>query len=54
MRVAVADLEARYEPGTDAALVADRYATVTPLRPICEAPDVDLPFLAVDGAAARR
>ena len=54
VRVAVADLEAQYEPGTDAALVADRYATVTPLRPICEALDVDLPFLAVDVAAARR
>jgi 5'-nucleotidase len=59
VRVAVTDLEAQYEPGTDAALVADRYATVTPLRPICEAPEVDLPVTGVpgparDGAAARR
>ena len=55
VRVAVADLQAEYEPGTDAALVADGYATVTPLRPICEAPDVDLPLFVPDaGAAARR
>ena len=44
VRVSVADLEAEYERGTDAALVADRYATVTPLRPICESPDVEFPL----------
>ena len=44
VRVTVADLDAEYEPGTDAALVADGYATVTPLRPICEAADVELPI----------
>jgi 5'-nucleotidase len=53
VRVSVADLKAEYEPGTDAALVADRYATVTPLRPICEALEVDLP-LPTAGAAGRR
>ncbi|MEA2685048.1 MAG: 5/3-nucleotidase [Actinomycetota bacterium] len=44
VRVTVSDVDARYEPGTDAALIAERYATVTPLRPICEALDVDLPL----------
>ena len=44
VRVTVADVGARLEPGTDAALVADGYASVTPLRPICEAADVDLPI----------
>jgi 5'-nucleotidase len=53
VRVAVADLDARYEPGTDAALVADGYATVTPLRPICEASDVDLPVPAAGAVPAR-
>jgi 5'-nucleotidase len=31
------DVEAEHEPGTDAALVAAGYATVTPLLPVCEA-----------------
>ncbi len=53
VRVSVADLKAEYEPGTDAALVADRYATVTPLRPICESPDVELPLRDADAAASR-
>ncbi len=53
VRVSVADLKAEYEPGTDAALVADRYATVTPLRPICESPDVELPLLDAGAAAGR-
>jgi 5'-nucleotidase len=43
VRITVSDVDAHYEPGTDAALVADRYATVTPLRPICEAVEVELP-----------
>jgi 5'-nucleotidase len=53
VRVAVVDLDARYELGTDAALVADGYATVTPLRPICEASDVDLPVPAAGAVPAR-
>jgi 5'-nucleotidase len=44
VRISVADVDAQFEPGTDAALVADGYATVTPLRPICEAADVALPI----------
>jgi len=37
VRVAVTDHDARREPGTDAALLGDGYATVTPLQPVCEA-----------------
>ncbi len=51
VRITVADVDAHHEPGTDAALVADGYATVTPLRPICEADDVSLP---IPGGAATR
>jgi len=43
VKVAMADANAEYEPGTDAALLADGYATVTPLNPICEASEVRLP-----------
>ena len=42
VRVAVADTNAELEPGTDASLLADGYACVTPLRFVCEAVDVPL------------
>jgi 5'-nucleotidase len=45
VQVGVAAEEAVAEPGTDAALVATGYATVTALHPICELDDVDLPDL---------
>jgi 5'-nucleotidase len=44
VRVSLSDIDAELEPGTDAALLADGYATVTALIPICIAPDVDLPI----------
>jgi 5'-nucleotidase len=43
VEVTMADREAEHEPDTDAALLADGYATVTPLRPICEATEIPLP-----------
>jgi 5'/3'-nucleotidase SurE len=43
VRVCVSDIEAQFEPGTDAALVNSGYVTVTALQSICEAPDVALP-----------
>lgn len=43
VRVCVADIDAEFEPGTDAALVNSGYVTVTALQSICEAPDVALP-----------
>ena len=47
---------ARPAPGTDSALLAAGYAAVTALRPVCEAPSVDLPWPAGqrgDPSAAR-
>jgi 5'-nucleotidase len=44
-KVALAEIEAEYEPGTDAALIASGYATITPLQAVCEAGAVELPDL---------
>ena len=35
--LALSDINAEYEPGTDAAFLADGYATVTALNPVCAA-----------------
>ncbi len=43
VRMALADLESKLEPGTDAALLAAGYASITALSPICEATQVHLP-----------
>ncbi|GHJ42666.1 5'/3'-nucleotidase SurE [Catellatospora sp. TT07R-123] len=45
VRTALEDTSNRLEPGTDTALLADGYATVTPIQPLGEAP-VQLPGLA--------
>lgn len=45
VRVTVADIDAELEPGTDAALLADGFVSVTPLLAICEAHDLELPDL---------
>jgi 5'-nucleotidase len=45
LRVAVADSDAGREPGTDAAWLADGYASLTPLQPTCEMQQ-ELPHLA--------
>jgi len=44
VKVALAEIDAEYEPGTDAALIAAGYATITPLRAVCEAGEVPLPM----------
>jgi 5'/3'-nucleotidase len=36
VKLALAELDAEYEPGTDAALLAAGYATITPLQAVCE------------------
>ena len=46
VKVALAEIEAEYEPGTDAALIAAGYATITPLTAVCEARTVPLPEFA--------
>ena len=43
VKISVSEIDAEYEPGTDAALLLAGYATVTPLRPVCEACEVKLP-----------
>lgn len=43
VRTGLEELTDRPEPGTDLALLADGYATVTALRPYAELPDVDIP-----------
>jgi 5'-nucleotidase len=37
-------VDAELEPGTDSALLAEGIATFTPLRPVCEADEVDTDF----------
>jgi 5'-nucleotidase len=44
VRLEVADIDAELVPGTDVALLAGGYATVTPLVPICPAVGVVLPI----------
>jgi 5'-nucleotidase len=43
VQISVSEIEAEHEPGTDAALLAAGYATVTALQPICEAGEVEVP-----------
>ena len=43
VKVALAEIDADYEPGTDAALLAAGYASITPLQAVCEAGAVELP-----------
>ena len=37
VKLALAEIDAEYEPGSDAALIAAGYATITPLQAVCEA-----------------
>jgi 5'/3'-nucleotidase len=45
VRMALADVSSKLEPGTDAAWLAAGYASITPLSPICEALDILVPEL---------
>jgi 5'-nucleotidase len=49
VRVTMSEIESEYEPGTDAAYLSHRYATLTPLNPLCEAPDITFPDFALPG-----
>jgi 5'/3'-nucleotidase len=42
VEVSFSDVDPHAEPGSDAALLADGWATVTPLSPVCEAESVDV------------
>jgi 5'-nucleotidase len=54
-KIGLSEMDAELEPGTDAALVADGWATLTALRAVCQADDVEVPaypdgFLELRGA----
>jgi 5'-nucleotidase len=42
VEVSFSDVDPHTEPGSDAALLADGWATVTPLSPVCEAESIDI------------
>jgi 5'-nucleotidase len=42
VEVSFSEVDPHAEPGSDAALLADGWATVTPLSPVCEAESVDV------------
>jgi 5'-nucleotidase len=42
-KIGLSEMDADLEPGTDAALVAEGWATVTALRAVCQADDVEVP-----------
>ncbi|MGH9039901.1 MAG: 5'/3'-nucleotidase SurE, partial [Acidimicrobiia bacterium] len=42
-KIGLSEMDAELEPGTDAALVAEGWATVTALRPVCQAEGFELP-----------
>jgi 5'-nucleotidase len=46
VKLTLAELDAEYEPGSDAALIAAGYATITPLQAVCEGAAARLPELA--------
>ncbi|TML88799.1 MAG: 5'/3'-nucleotidase SurE [Actinobacteria bacterium] len=46
VQLGYSDIDAQYEPGTDAQLVADGYASLTALLAVCEASAVDVSVLA--------
>jgi 5'-nucleotidase len=53
VKVTLAEIDAEYEPGTDAALLAAGYATITPLQAVCEAGADRLPEFAARSNGGR-
>lgn len=53
-KIALSDLDATFEAGTDAALVSEGWATVTPLRAVCEEPGLELPAERFSGSGDGR
>jgi 5'-nucleotidase len=48
VKMSLSEIDADYEEGTDAALLAAGYATLTPLRPVCEGNDAGLESVDLD------
>ncbi|HEV8626552.1 MAG TPA: 5'/3'-nucleotidase SurE [Acidimicrobiia bacterium] len=53
VKVTLVEIDADYEPGTDAALVAAGYASITTLQAVCEAGVVRVPELAAPTSSGR-
>ena len=53
VKVTLAEIDAEYEPGTDAALLAAGYASITTLQAVCEAEAVRVPELAAPSNGGR-
>ena len=53
VKVALAEIDAEYEPGTDAALIAAGYASITTLQAVCEGGTVRVPELAAPSIGGR-
>jgi 5'-nucleotidase len=53
LKVTLAEIDAEYEPGTDAALLAAGYATITALQAVCEAGPVRVTELAARSIGGR-
>jgi 5'-nucleotidase len=53
IKVALAEIDAEYEPGTDAALIAAGYATITPLQAVCDAGPVTVPTFSAEALVGR-
>ena len=45
VQMGISEIDPTTEPDSDAALLASGFATITSLRPVCEAADVDVPGL---------
>jgi 5'/3'-nucleotidase len=53
VKISLSELDEELEPGTDAALLAEGYATFTPLLAVCESGAVEIPDLSDLGLVAR-
>lgn len=53
VKMGISEIDPTTEPDSDAALLAAGYATITSLKPVCEADGVELPGLAAHLEAAR-
>jgi 5'-nucleotidase len=52
VKISLSELDEEFEPGTDAALLAEGYATITPLLAVCESGAVEIPDLSDLGLVA--
>ena len=53
VQIGISEIDPYTEPDSDAALLADGWATVTALRPVCQHSEVDLPGVLAEPVATR-